>query len=274
MFTKNKKGFSLIELLVVISVISLLMAILIPALVAARSQARGMVCKSNLRQLFIANAGYATENKDNYVWAAPDITSYKGGNHRWHGIRNSPDEPFDPLKGPLAAYLNNGMVKECPGFAKPPKDLQWEFNFEQGCGGYGYNDIYLGSRNWQDRTFTSIEEIKSAAWETTKTVEVRKPAKTLMFADAAMAMQQNFLIEYSFAKPPFIVYKGEPVTNFYMSPSIHFRHRSFTNVVWTDGHVSPEHMADVNQNNVYSVDSAHMKLGWFEPVDNTFFDLK
>ena len=43
-------GFTLIELLVVIAIIALLMAILVPVLNKVRSQARSVVCQSNLRQ--------------------------------------------------------------------------------------------------------------------------------------------------------------------------------------------------------------------------------
>jgi prepilin-type N-terminal cleavage/methylation domain-containing protein/prepilin-type processing-associated H-X9-DG protein len=261
-FIKNIKAFTLVELLIVISVIGLLTAILMPALSAARSQARSALCKSNLRQLVLANLGYSTENDSALVLAASDIWN-NSGFKRWHGIRDNLDEPFDPLKGPLAGYLSDGRVKQCP------QKVDFADGFEQGCGGYGYNMTYLGSRLWQGGlTFTQSYQ------RPTHITEVLKPSLTLMFADCAISWQNNRYIEYSFAEPPFTVYNGEVMTDFYMSPSIHFRHRNLTNVVWTDGHVSPEHMTNFNQNNVYSVDSAHMKLGWFEPVDNTFFDLK
>lgn len=52
-------GFTLLELLVVMSVISLLMALLLPALHRAREQSREIKCRSNLRQIAFAVAGYS-----------------------------------------------------------------------------------------------------------------------------------------------------------------------------------------------------------------------
>jgi len=175
MFAGKRKAFSLIELLVVISVIALLMAILLPALALARLQAHRVVCRSNLRQLSLANTGYAVENDSYYVPAAPDITSEKGGRYRWHGVRSSPDEPFDPAKGPLAAYLADGKVKQCPEKVNFIKGQDWNTNFEQGCGGYGYNLIYLGSRQWQVSQFKTLQQAERAGWQTTKTTEVKSP---------------------------------------------------------------------------------------------------
>lgn len=270
----NKKGFSLVELLVSVSVISLLMAILIPVLATARSQACGAICQSNLRQLFLAGTGYSIENDGYYVPAAPDIYSENGGKHRWHGVRDSADEPFVPRRGPLVGYLADGKVKECPEGADFAQGGSWDVNFEQGCGGYGYNRIYLGSRDWEGKQFTQIEQMELAGWETTRATEVGKPSETLMFADTAMSVENTNLIEYSFAEPPFYVYKGQPMTSFYLSPSIHFRHRDWAKVEWADGHSDSQRMADLDGTNVYNVDSAQMKLGWFEPIDNTLFDLK
>jgi len=270
----KRKAFSLIELLVVISVIGLLMAVMLPALAAARAGARGVVCKSNLRQLCLANDGYTLENDGYYVPAAPDIMAENGGKYRWHGIRESPDEPFDPAKGPLAAYLSDGKTKECPEKVDFVKGQDWNTNFEQGCGGYGYNHIYLGSRNWQCRQFKTLQEMQQAGWETTRTTEVRRPGQTLMFADTAMSNREDYLIEYSFAEPPFAVCNGQMITGVYMSPSIHFRHDSRANICWADGHIDVCRMADFKKDNVYSVDSASMKLGWFEPIDNSPFDLE
>lgn len=269
---EKQRAFTLIELLVVISVITMLTAILVPALAAARFNTRALVCKSNLRQLLIASIGYATENDGFFVPAASDMWDTAGLN-RWHGRRDTHSEPFDPLRGPLAGYLADGEVKQCAAKVNFVKGQDWGTNFEQGCGGYGYNMTYIGSRLWQIRA-GSIQKPGEPYTKTTRITEIASPAKTLMFADTAMARDEQVLIEYSFAEPPFTVYDGRPVTSSYMSPSIHFRHGTRANVGWADSHVDSQQMAESNLNNAYNIYSAEMKLGWFEPVDNTQFDLQ
>ncbi|MBN2182723.1 MAG: type II secretion system protein [Sedimentisphaerales bacterium] len=271
MHNEKQKGFTLIELLVVISSISLLLAILMPALSAAKSEARALVCKSNLHQLLLAGIGYATENGDAYVSAASDMWDSSGLN-RWHGRRESLDEPFDPKKGPLVDYIRNGKIKECPGKVNFVKGQNWDANFEQGCGGYGYNMTYIGSRLWQSR-ISGIQAWKDAYAATTHVAEIASPGKTLMFADTAMANDENFLIEYSFAEPPFTIQNGQVVTSFYMSPSIHFRHRDYANIGWADGHIGRYRIGSSDEKNIYGINSNDVKIGWFEPIDNTLFDL-
>jgi len=269
---KETTAFTLIELLVVISIIALLTAILMPVLGAARSGSRALACRSNLRQLVIANIGYAMENDGYYVPAASDMWD-NAGLHRWHGVRDTLDEPFDPLRGPLIGYLADGRVKECPLRVKFVKGRDWTANFEAGCGGYGYNMTYIGSRLSRSAA-GSVHAWKESYAMTARTTEVAAPAQTLMFADTAMANDGKSLIEYSFAEPPFTVRNGRPDTDFYMSPSIHFRHRGRSNVGWTDGHIEPRRMASFGDKNVYGVKSACMNLGWFEPINNSLFDLQ
>jgi len=60
----KRRAFTLVELLVVISIIALLMAILMPSLAKVKKQAMEVVCKNNLRQLAMGMSFYAGENND------------------------------------------------------------------------------------------------------------------------------------------------------------------------------------------------------------------
>lgn len=270
----KRKAFILLELLVVIATIALLMAILVPALAATKAQGKKALCKSHIHQLVLANIGYASESDGSFALAALDI--FSTNKHRWHGARDDINSPFDPTKGPLAAYLADGRLKKCPQKVAFRHGDPWNWNYEDGCGGYGYNMTYIGSRIWQG----GYEDEKCRT--TTKDSEVGRPVETLMFADTAMAQSDNgtpYYLEYSFAEPRYFVVNGKTDTTdsifgYPPSPSIHFRHRSEANVGWADGHITSEEMAPFERENAYGVKSGDMMLGWFEPLDNSMFDLQ
>jgi prepilin-type N-terminal cleavage/methylation domain-containing protein len=55
-------GFTLIELLVVVAIIAILAALLLPAIGMVRSAASASNCRNNLRQAYLANVNYSTDN--------------------------------------------------------------------------------------------------------------------------------------------------------------------------------------------------------------------
>jgi len=113
---RRHAGFTLIELLVVVAILSLLVALLLPALGQARAHGRAAVCASNLRQVYLGFHVYAGSYENSVPTQSIYARSWHwklGATGAWGGAKNYDGigfvSPFSPMT------VRTYSVLECPG---------------------------------------------------------------------------------------------------------------------------------------------------------------
>jgi prepilin-type N-terminal cleavage/methylation domain-containing protein/prepilin-type processing-associated H-X9-DG protein len=223
----SRRGFTLVELLVVIGIIALLISILLPSLNRARQAATSIACQSNLRQVGQAFAMYQNANKGSFpLWD----THFPPGawNFRISWARTLWN----------SNYLTNPKVYECPGkppedidFTSHPKDYQNAGNpitaIEEGPFAYtfyGYNYRYLGTSHW----------ISGSNYTPAKITNVRSPTETIVLVDSyykVVPRRGYWIVETAYLNSTWYGPEAR-----HPGPSV--------NVLWADGHVAPVQVKD------------------------------
>ncbi len=121
------RGFTLIELLVVIAIIAVLLAILMPAMRKIKEMARGISCKSNLKNIGLAVVMYLddyerkiphTGSSNRHLWFEADGVTYRrpGTSDTYWGIYYK-----DYIKGQTEIF-------GCPSLQRVPEGLIYSYN--------------------------------------------------------------------------------------------------------------------------------------------------
>ncbi|MCC6424382.1 MAG: prepilin-type N-terminal cleavage/methylation domain-containing protein [Phycisphaerales bacterium] len=247
-----RKGFTLVELLVVIGIIALLISILLPSLQKARQAAERISCSSNIRQLAMAWQSYASENKGqlalselrytdvdnagNYTqtWNASNNTLWPGLLKPYTGDRQIPFNNPNYLVG-VSSLLTADRVFDCPsfkdnfrdnGFASAPYVAYGMPIYGVG-GAYGYSAFKL---------YKKINQIS-------------RPADRILFTDSQYTDLNN--VPYTAdLRGWYQLAVGGPNSMYFVS----FRHDQATTVAYCDGHaetVSKQQLSSMTPSNWY-----------------------
>jgi prepilin-type N-terminal cleavage/methylation domain-containing protein/prepilin-type processing-associated H-X9-DG protein len=118
-------AFTLIELLVVVAIIALLVAILLPSLNRARSQAKCSVCMNNLRQIGLGVVQYAMEYREYIPPVDPDTFKDVGPKDTTSGSGWNYQVGSDDMRIYYPKYGPDLKLWMCPGagnVVRPDKD--------------------------------------------------------------------------------------------------------------------------------------------------------
>lgn len=109
---RPRRGFTLVELLIVVGIIAVLISLLLPSLHRAREGARQAVCMSNLRQLGVGMYSYASENEHYFPFRGDVWEILSEDWIHWQSTRRLRESALAPHVGGLKA--GSADVLRCP----------------------------------------------------------------------------------------------------------------------------------------------------------------
>lgn len=216
---RRKPAFTLLELLVVISILGLLLSILLPSLSAARRRAKASVCISHLKGIGHGFAIYLNENEDKFppvriemsspTSDVPYINGFGRIAPRWQWFLETDQGPvinttpfqhqiksggyFDDYSFPRTGGGGSGTTMTNDTFTCPTLDDE-NFKMDIRDGAFGYNYQYLGST----RLGASLDR-----WDNFPVGlhRIRKPGAAVLVADSRGAGNRHGRHSYTLDPP-------------------------------------------------------------------------
>jgi general secretion pathway protein G len=212
-YYKAKTGFTLVELLVVIGIISVLIAMLLPALNKARQAAKSIACQSNLKQVGTAFAMYYSDNRG-------FLPSYDDGT----ASGSTPKFWFEKIDRYLTNYQAPNWSARSPVWVCPEVPDPG-FGWKNIC--YGYNTL-LGYYN---------ETTGAVITNCLKITDLRHLTDKIVAGDGLGEMTPTGVTYRS------LIDSGNGYSNRFVPAARHGN--KMTNLLFADGHVESRIQAEV-----------------------------
>ncbi len=217
----RRSAFTLVELLVVITIIGILVALLLPAVQAAREAARRTQCSNHVRQNLLAVHMYHDVIK---VLPPANLPTVWPKQITWFAEINYSNNQVDTRKGLIAPFIEkNDKIYHCP--SKSTQQVVTLYGGETGGYGYNMNIGQVDFSNWPAPPKMIVKRFR----------DFPSTSNTIVMSDAARIQ---------------LPWSGDPVLkateSFYImgpqdsfaAPMTHFRHGGqVANVGFLDGHV-------------------------------------
>lgn len=215
------------ELLVVISLITLLISLLMPSLGRAKEEARLSVCMNQQKQISYAHRMYGDDHQDMYPYGVPkpiDVINHPHnepwGAGRGHGV--PPQQQFYDLQ-----YIKDTAVWICPSDPHPENYVWWDYTVHPdftGGSSYMFSEDALFGVAWKERIALRFDRV----WQ----------PSTFGFMTDGWECPNGWTWQN--------VDPNDPSHTEWWHTRIDWSHTQRVSVLWGDGHVTAEKQTNIS----------------------------